>query len=192
MTRLRRLWPAGILLVSMALAFFQRNVVYDAVIVPLAYLSWLGKYYYTAIPQSFLWILLIVILFVTVAWNLVPEARPSRRKERFYKPAEGHIEALAVWIQKARTGNYFKWQLANRLGRIARRINETTGRRTGPGFTKDAVEKYLDAGLNNSFVDFPTPRYRFQHPGATPLDLDPKDVVDHLESQMELKRDRHS
>jgi uncharacterized membrane protein len=192
MTRLRWLLLAGMLGSSLTLAFFLRDIVYDVVVVPLAYLLWLGKYYYTAIPQIILWMILLVILFVTVALNFVPEARPSRRQERIRKTTEGQVEALAVWIHKARKSNYFKWQLANRLGRITRRINELTGRQVNSGSNKEAVEKYLDAGLNNSFVDFATPKNRFRHSIPTPLDLDPKDAVDYLESQMELRSDRHS
>lgn len=190
MTRVRWLSLTGILVISLVLAFFLRDVVYDALIVPLAYLFYLGKYYYTAIPQLFLWVLLLLLLFVFVAWNFIPEARPSPRKEQIRKPAEGQVAALTLWIYKARKGNYFKWQLANRLGRISRRINELSGQRANPG--GEAVENYLDAGLNHSFVDFPTSRNRFQPPTATALDLDPKDAVDYLESQMELRSDRHS
>ena len=192
MTRLRWLLLIGTLVISLSLAFFLRDVVYDVVVVPIAYLLWLGKYYYTAIPQIILWMILLAILFLTAALNFVPEAQPSKRKEHIHKPAEGQVEALAVWIHKARKGSYFKWQLANRLGRIARRLNELTGQQAKTSSNKEGVEKYLDAGLNNSFVDFATPKNRFRHSRPTPLELDPKEVVDYLESQMELRSDRHS
>ena len=192
MTRFRRLLVVGMLIISLTLAFFLRDIVHDAVIVPLAYLLWLGKIYYMAIPQSFLWVLLLIILFVIVALNFIPEAQPSKPKERMRKPPEGQVEALAVWIHKARKGNYFKWQLANRLGRIALGLNEIPEQQARAGSKTEAVEKYLDAGLNHSFVDFPAPRNRFQHPAPTPLDLDPKDAVEYLESQMEMRSDRHS
>jgi hypothetical protein len=192
MTRLRWLLLTGILSISLVLAFFLRDVVYDVFVIPLAYLLRLGKYYYTAIPQLFLWVLLLVLLLVSVTWSFIPEARPSRRKERRYKPAEGQVEALTVSIQKARKGNYFKWQLANRLGRIARRLNEFPDQRKVSSTSQQAVENYLDAGLNHSFVDFPTSRNLFQQPSATPLDLNPEVAVDYLESQMEQRSDRHS
>jgi energy-coupling factor transporter transmembrane protein EcfT len=191
MTRSRSFLLAGMLIISIVMGFFLRDVVYAAVVVPLAYLVWLGKYYYSAIPQLFLWALLLAVLFLTVTWNFLPEARPSQRKQLKRRPAEGQVEALAGWILKARKGNYFKWQLANRLGRIARRLTETSGQQTSSNAGNVAVEKYLDAGLNYSFVDFPGPRNRFHRPLPTPLDLDPKEAVDYLESQMELSRGRH-
>jgi energy-coupling factor transporter transmembrane protein EcfT len=191
MTGRRRLLLAGMVVISLVLAFFLRDAVYAAVIVPLAYLWWLGHYYYSAIPQVFLWALLLLLLFITVLWNFLPEARPSPRKPLKRGPAEGQVEALAVWILKARKGNYFKWQLANRLGRIARRLAEASGQQNKPVSGNEAVNKYLDAGLNYSFVDFPGPRKRFHRSPPTPLDLDPNEAVDYLESQMELRSDRH-
>ena len=191
MTWTRWFLLVGIAVISLVIAFFMRDVVYDLIIVPLAYLMWLGKIYYTAIPQIFLWGLLVLLLFIAVTWNFIPESRPSRRKELKRNPPEGQVEALTLWIQKAQKGNYFKWQLAYRLGRIARRINESDGKQAQRVEGTEALEKYFDAGLNNSFVDFPTPRNRFRLHAPTPLDMDPKVAVDYLESQMEQRSDRH-
>jgi hypothetical protein len=195
MTPPRRLLLGGMLAISLVLAFFLRDAVYASVIVPLAYLLWLGKYYYSAIPQLFLWAILLSVLFVTVLWNFLPAARVSQRKPVKRRSAEGEVETLAAWIRKSRKGNYFKWQLANRLGKIARRLAETSGqeagRDTNMGAGNGGVEKYLDAGINYSFVDFPGPKNRFHHPPPTTLDLDPKEAVEYLESQLELRRGRH-
>jgi energy-coupling factor transporter transmembrane protein EcfT len=191
MTPRRRLLLAGMPVALIVFAFFMRDVVYAAVIVPLAYLLWLGKYYYSAVPQVFLWVLLLVVLLIVVTWNFLPEPRPSQRKRPRRKPAEGQIEVLAGWIHKSRKGNYFKWQLANRLGRIARRLTEISGQPADPASGNAAVDKYIDAGLNYSFVDFPAPKNRFERSRPTALDLDPKEAVDYLESQMELRHARH-
>jgi energy-coupling factor transporter transmembrane protein EcfT len=182
---------AGMLVISLVLAFFLRDVVYATVIVPVAYLLWVGRYYYFAIPQLFLWVILLIIIFITVIWNFLPEPRSSKRKPLKSRPAAGQVEALSEWILKSRKGNYFKWQLANRLGRISRRLAETSGDQLGSDPRNEAVDKYLDAGINYSFVDFPSPRNRFHRKEPTPLDLDPKEVVDYLESQMEQRRGRH-
>lgn len=191
MTRSRWLILAGILIISLTLAFFLRDVVYATIILPLAYLLWLGKYYYSAIPQLFLWAFLLIVIFLTAIWNFLPEAQPGQRKQLKRRMAEGQVEALAAWIRKSRKGNYFKWQLANRLGRIARRLVELSGEHPRFGSGNVAVDNYFDAGTNYSFVDFPGPKNLFHRPASTPLDLDPKQAVDHLESLMELRRDRH-
>jgi energy-coupling factor transporter transmembrane protein EcfT len=191
MTRSHRLMLVGIIIISLVLAFFLRDVVYATIILPLAYMLWLGKYYYSAIPQLLLWALLLIVIFLTVIWNFLPETRSNQRKQLKRRAAEGQVEALAAWIRKSRKGNYFKWQLANRLGRIARRLAELSGEHTRFVSGNEAVDNYLDAGMNYSFVDFPGPKNRFHRTAPTPLDLDPEKAVDHLESQMELRRGRH-
>lgn len=185
MSRLR--WPLllAIVILSALLGYFLRDVVYQVVIMPFAYVLWILSFYYSAIPQWVVWTVLLVILFLSVIWNLIPDERPSSRKLRVIHRPEGEVEALAVWIRKSRRGNYFKWQLANRMGRVARRLDELAGSRGLPACEDARVEKYLDAGLNYSFVDFPTRRGWFEPAPQTPLDIDPRTVADYLESLME-------
>ena len=191
MRRLR--WPAvtAILLASALLGYLLRDVIYELVVVPLAYLLWVLNFYYSALPQWVVWVVVLALLFLAAAWNLIPEPRPAGRKEPTRRRQQGEVEALAVWIGKARQGNYFKWQLANRIARIARRLDELAG----PGERRPAagadVEQYLDAGLNYSFVDFPAARHPFGRARRTPLDLDPRRAADYLESQMESSRERN-
>ena len=98
-------------------------MIYDVVIVPLAYVLWLGKLYYSAIPQWILWSVLLVAADSWPSYGICfRRAGPRAGKNRSASRPEGPVEALAVWIVKSRHGNYFKWQLANRLGRIARRL----------------------------------------------------------------------
>ena len=185
-----RRWPLllGILVFSALLGYFLRDVVYQLVVVPIAYLLWLLYYYYSLLPQGLIWTVMLAILLVAALWNLLPDApRGGRKPERRRQP-EGEVEALVTWLEKARRGNYFKWQLANRMGRVARRLGELAGGRLPPA--DPAVEKYLDAGMNHSFVDFPTPRGLLPRATQTPLDLDPKSVADYLESLMEKRSDR--
>jgi hypothetical protein len=171
--------------ISFVLAFFLRDVMYEAVIVPLAYILWLLKFYYSALPQWLLWTLLIAALFFALLWNLLPESKPRRRREQTRRLIEGQVESLATWIAKSRHGNYFKWQLANRLGRIARGLDDSASSSALVPSGDEAVDRYLDAGLNYSFVDFPSRGNRFQRAPRTPLDLDPSKVADYLESRME-------
>ena len=190
MSRFRWRLLVAIGVISVLLAFFLRDTVYGLVVVPLAYLFWLANFYYSAVPQWILWVVLLIIIFIAVSWNLIPEVHSSSRRERQRGRSEGQVEALAIWIRKARQGNYFKWQLANRFGQIARRLDESSDWPAGQASALPAVEQYIDAGLNHSFVDFPTPRNRFQRMEPTPLDLDPHVVADYLESQLEKDHDR--
>ncbi len=187
-----RPWPlvAGMVIVSLGIAFALRGVIYQTVIVPLAYAWWVIGLYYSSVPQAILWTILLALLLLSVLWSLVPELHLPGGRDTPRSLPEGQVEALAVWLRKSRDGNYFKWQLANRLGRIARSLGEDSsggGRVHAPD---EAVERYLDAGLNYSFVDFPSRRNRFQSAPRTPLDADPKKVAEYLESQMEKTSDR--
>ena len=182
----KRRWRIFIfgLLLSAVLAFFLRDVVHSVLIVPLAYLAWVGAIYYSFIPQVIIWIIVLITLTVILLANFVPEPRFIKPRKEKVKPIQGQVEALANWMIKAPEGIYFKWLIAHRLGGIARGLNEMSGRQSRVQVGEEAVKKYLDAGLNTSFVDYPRPAYPFQRPARTVMDLDPKDAVDYLESQL--------
>jgi hypothetical protein len=132
------------------------------------------------------WSALIFVASIAILMQLIPEPGASTVAQKHGARPQGPVESLAIWIVRARTSTYFKWQLANRLGRIARRLRDP---RVEPGREAShavAVAAYLTAGIENSFVDFPSPPRRLQRHQATPLDLDPVKVVDHLESEMEI------
>ena len=192
---MKRLWLGiGAAIFLLGAAYFLRDAIYQTVIIPLAYLFWLAKFYYSAVPQVILWGLLLVILFMIVFSNLLPEFSSSPKKEPKHGPENGQVETLARWIVKSEKGTYFKWQIANRLGRIELGLRETSERRSRfqpvlsevEASRNDAVEKYLEAGVNTSFVDYPN-----RKSASTPLDVNPKEVVDYLETQLEMSRGRH-
>lgn len=189
MTHRRWLLLGGVLVVSMLLALFLRDTIFDLVVVPIAYLLWVGATYYAAIPQAWLWVLLIAILVLVLLWNLIPEPARSRRKERRLRTPEGRVEEVAIELRRLGDGNYFKWQLANRLGHIARELNDGSAAETSQS---REVEAYFDAGLKHSFVDFPTRHNWFGRQTPTTLDVDLHRVVDHLEAQMERSRGRRA
>ncbi len=179
-----------ILAISGVFGYVLRDVIYQLVIVPLAYFLWVLNFYYSALPQWLVWVIVISALFLVMVWNLIPDAKPSKGTEPVRHRTQGEVEALTIWIAKAAQGNYFKWQLANRLGHIARRLEERSGQGGRQPSGDPEVERYLDAGLNYSFVDFPTPRNPLAPVRHTPLDLDPRKAADYLESQMESTSER--
>ena len=110
------------------------------------------------------------------------------------KPAQGQVMEMFQWLEKSwHGGSYYKWLVANRLGRIAREIlaqreGQPISRRFGRLQGRDwrpsqKIDDYLDIGLNGSFADFPRPRFR-ETPKPTPLDADPKQVIEYLEDEM--------
>jgi hypothetical protein len=187
----RWILAVGGLIFSLMLAFFLRQPVHDFLVVPLAYTAWLLSSLYASVPQLILWSVLLLLACVGILSQLLPEPGPSSRASRRRPPQLGQVESLAIWILRARTSNYFKWQLANRLGRIAHKLAAPPATLTGQNSRPTAVAAYLSAGVEHSFVDFPAPRHRWQRPRVTPLDLDPVEAVEALESQMEIGHGRH-
>lgn len=178
----------AVLICSLILAYLLRDVIYSVVIVPLAYTLWLAGLVYRAVPQLIKWVVLLVILGLAMIWRLIPDLPDATKPRLPGRSVEGRLQALAFGIHRARNSNYFKWQLANRLGRLARRISETTNR-AADGNGSAPINRYLNAGVNQSFVDFPTPRGPFARRQPTPLDIDPGEIIAYLESRLELNHD---
>ncbi len=190
MRRFRWVLFGIVLLASAILAYWLRDVIYDLIVVPLAYTLWLLELVYVAVPQLVKWVVLLVLLSLGIIWRLIPDLSvvPAPRPRK--RPIEGRLASLAIGLQRARASNYFKWQIANRLGRLARRVLDSPAYPAALDRAEDPVSRYLDAGLNHSFVDYPTPRNRFAARPRTPLDLDPSEVVAFLESGMDMSHDR--
>jgi hypothetical protein len=183
------------------LAFILRDVVEQLIIVPLAYLWWLLRLYYSSFPQFILWVLLVVAVIYSAFKSLVPEVRYRTAFKAAPKPIQGQIELLVEWMEKSqRGGSYYKWLVANRLGKAAREIlaqrdglsaSKKFGRLEGRNWNpSQRIRDYLEIGLNGSFADFPRPSLFWQTPKPTPLDVDPKQVIEYLEDEMEIAREK--
>ncbi len=195
MKRVRIFALVGALLVALVLAFALQDVIRKTVILPMAYLWWILDLYYDAFPQIILWIVLVVFVAMLFFGSLNAHDTYGLREEHGTKPSHGPVEGLAVSLEKAHRGIYVKWQIAHRLGKLARDLLIQRGDRDsakvlGPLTGRDwhpaqAVDAYLDVGLNGSFADYPNSSWPFRRPRPTPLDLDIKQAVEFLEAQME-------
>jgi hypothetical protein len=183
------------LVVVVFLAFFLQDTIQRIVVTPLAYLWWLLKLVFTAISQLLWWILLLAILIVIVIASLVSWISIGNKSEEPAKPAQGNLEILAGWITKAMKGNYYKWRIANRLAKLwgeisghvenRSRLTHSEGSNSIDRQPPEAVQRYLKAGMGESFVDYPLPSLPFMRKQVTPFDLDVNEVVEFLESLME-------
>ena len=104
----------GAAIFLLAAAYFLRDAIYQTVIIPLAYLFWLAKFYYSAVPQVILWGSLLVLLFMIIFANLIPGPSSKPREVKKYRLEKGQIETLTGWLVKADKGTYFKWQIAKK------------------------------------------------------------------------------
>jgi len=181
------------LLLAALLAFGLRDVIERSVILPLAYLWWFAGLLFHSVPQWLVWIALCTLALFTVLGGILPTGQFHSRKPPTAKPARGQIESLADWIGRAPGGIYYKWLVANRLGKLAR---ELLAQREGHGSTHRfgrlvgsdwqppaAIDAYLESGLNGSFAEYPRSRWPWSAPVKTPLDMNPEQVIEYLEVQ---------
>jgi hypothetical protein len=104
-----------------------------------------------------------------------------------------------MWFKQREGGTYYKWLVANRLGKLAQRmlIQQEGGRprsvfaplTSADWQTEPDLQAYLETGLHGSFADYPARTVLFRPSPRTPLDLDAGLVVRFLESKMEIHRD---
>jgi len=197
---MRRRWAAlaGVMVIATLLAFPLRGAVHEAIIVPVAYLMWVLGLLYHSLSQAIWWVILAVLVLFILAKSLAPQLRPPGKVLPSSKPALGQVQTLAGWLNKSGSGIYFKWLIANRLGKLAYQILLQRGNEkprsvfeplTGPDWHPSAdLQNYLQSGLHRSFADFPNPRKFFAPPPKTPLDLEINKAVDFLESQIDDTR----
>jgi hypothetical protein len=180
------------IVLSAVLAFAARDLVYGLLVLPLSYAAWQLGVLFRAVPQLVWWTGVVVTIALVLGWQLVPEIRPAVRGGVPSPPLTGEVETAARWLRRSRRSTYFKWQLAHRLSRVSRKLIELGGRGSEVGPHNSQVEAYIAAGMNNSFVDFPAPRHPLARPKVTPLDVDPGEVVDYIESQSLMNEGNHA
>jgi hypothetical protein len=197
MNRRRLLVIAGVLIAAGLLAFSFADTVREAVILPIAYFFWRAAQLYHAIPQQLVWAVLVVAAIYFAAMTLL-DLSLEGGDEKKHPVWHGQIETLARSLDHRGEGFYFKWQVANLLGELALDIltyqeRLLPGRRLqGRGWEPPgAVRRYLDAGLNTTFAEYPTAG-RFGRTVPTPnFDVDLDLVLDYLEGQLEVDEDDH-
>ena len=176
MTRLRRaLILLGALVIAALLAFPLRETIHDSVVVPAAFIGWNLNLIYLSFSQGIWWWVIVFVVFLMVFASLLPRSSFPHRVETAAKSHQGQVQGLAVWLQKAEGGVYFKWLIANKLGKLAHQIllyRESGKERSvfAPLMGEDwqptpELQEYLEKGLHGSFAEFPNTKLPF---GARP------------------------
>ena len=183
-----------IAVIAALLAFPFREAAYHLLVIPLAYLFWLLGLFYRSINQSIWWIGIALVTLLVLGTSLLPEIKPKREKIDLQREERGGVESLARALAKSNQGTYFKWVVANRLGKLAHQLlslrehgkpRAPFAPLTGEGWDPpEDVRQYLERGLQGSFADFPTASWRnLKKKKKTALDLDVKKAMEFLESQ---------
>ncbi len=197
--RKRWLTLTAALALAGVLAFSLQDVILRVLIIPTAYLGWLVGIYYHTLPQILIWALAVSVIILMMVDSLIPAGGLPSHKRTPTISTRGNLASLTDWIVKAPGGVYYKWLIANRLGRIAREtLDQRDVRASLPGqgalqgkdwSPSEAIRSYLEAGLNGSFADYPRESWPWKRQESSPLDLDPQEVIAYLESQMEQNHD---
>ena len=184
-------------LVAAAMAYYLQDLVRSALFEPLSYLLWGFNILYQSIAQLVYWVLLVVGITLMAFGSLYGKDRARELVKEETIPSRGPLETAARQISRTGKGIYYKWLIANRMGKLARSIlvlrsgqvvashDPLEGRDWNP---PDEVATYLVSGLMRTFADFPRQR-RFSRPPETPFDIDLNQVIAYLESQMENHRE---
>jgi hypothetical protein len=207
----------ALVLAALVMAVLLRDVVEMVIIRPMAYLLWLLSIIYRIIPQPVLWLGLVLLMSYLMLGRMIKGVRLGGEVEVPHRKVLGPVADMANLIERKDGGIYFKWKIARSLAMIAVEIEELRTHQRPRQLVFDEqvvssrVRKYLDAGLNTSFSDYPLARSWFvpgwlmnvlrkylpsnfskltdQSAQPTPFDGDIGPVVDFLESQMENNND---
>lgn len=202
MTPVRRgLILIAALVIAGIMAFPLRETIYGIVVIPLAYLAWNLNLVYQTLSQGVWWWVVALVVFFMLAFSLMPQPQPRSRGGPKSQPPQGQVETLSVWLRRAESGTYFKWLIANRLGKLAYQIllHRESGRPrsvfaplVGVDWEPNkALREYLETGLHGSFADFPSGRPFSPHQ-TTPLDFKVAEAVDFLELQVDHRNSARS
>ena len=194
----RRLILLGVFfLVAAGMAYYLQDLVRSALFVPISFLWWGFNIMYQSVAQLVYWVLLVVGVTLMAFGSLYGKDRTRKLVKEETIPLRGPLETTARQISRTGYGVYYKWLIANRMGKLARSIlslrNGQADRPNRPLAGEDwnppaEVEAYLNSGLMRTFADFPRQK-RFSRPPGTPFDIDLNQVISYLESQMENQRD---
>lgn len=176
-------WKLLILLgiIAAVMAYGARDAVQNLIVLPLAYLLWQLRGLLAGVAQLIQWGIVVMLMVLVMAWQLVPRLAPRRQTMATPGAREGNVHATALCLVRARSSNYFRWQLAHRLGRVAGQLGGSSGVDPKAASLPPSIARYLDAGLNHSFVDYAARRVSFTPRPASPMNLDPEEVVRYLE-----------
>ena len=193
-------WPrwlaiVGIVIGALLLMFPLRGVVIQLIVIPLAYLLYVLELWYLSIPQSVWWFAIVIVVLILIGSSLLIETRQRRKLIEPKKFERGRVEHLAMAIRKSQKGTYYKWLVANTLGRLAYQIlvqNDHGKPRSvfspleADGWNPPPeVRDYLETGLHGSFTELPTHTWaRYIRRDRTVLDHDVSKVVEFLESNL--------
>jgi hypothetical protein len=194
-TKLRNWILLGVLVVvAVLLAPFMQVMIEYLIIEPIAYYGWRLKRMSAIIPQEYYWLFIIASIAVVVFFSILRSIVLNQTEDQHQAPQKGQVEELANHIQRTQKSTYFKWMMANKLAKLAVNILSHQNANNGDEHRDfstviwdppQETKKYLETGLNSSFMEYHPKRRFFKRKRETPFDVDLNTIIDYLESEME-------
>lgn len=174
--RKRLLLPAGLvlLLLTLLLALALQGFARDVLLVELVRAYWEVRTLFESLPQVAVWAVLLVALLAMAARSLYRGRRPSQESPREERATPGQVWDLALQIQHASKGDYFKWSLARYLGDLACEIMARQQRATA-----EQLRRRLRAGT----LELPPAIRGYLEYGRGPLSVTPAGLLSRLRAR---------
>jgi hypothetical protein len=190
----------GLLLAGL-LAILLKGLMQEAIIQPLLYQLWILRLYIDSIPQLVLWVLFIGVALLIAGSSLLARRRQTELGRAVELERLGQVAAWAEQVRLA-TGQkgYFQGRLARRLGQIALEVLSQNKRQPSEAIREELKAGQLEAPgpIRDYFQAGLTVRPATLLSGlsqsllwlrrASPLDLNPEEVVTFLEDQLRGSR----
>ena len=183
-----------VLILAGFLGFLIQDFVREVIVTPFLYIFWYVTLFLKSLPEFLFWGIFILITLIIAIKSLpgpediIEQRRVGKRNQ------EGSVALWSRLIHHAEKGGYSKWQMAQLLSKLTWDILGD-----GERLSIQQIDKRLKAGdldlppeIKAYFRAGILPYYpvsRFQHffqarREATPLDLDPEEVVRYLERKL--------
>jgi hypothetical protein len=201
----KRLLPFLLILALTAfLALVVGGTARELLIAPIRRILWVWFLIFRAIPQPLFWAVLLTTTVFLAARSLIKLQKHRLRAEKTPMKHPRRVQLLARWIHYATRGYYFKRRLAQHLGELAVETLAYRRRLTGEQVREDLKADELDAPPDvRAYIQAATTRLSLTPAGllsrlvrrvqlgaqASPLDIDPENVVRFLERQLEVQHD---
>ena len=186
-----------VVLIAALMAYFLQDLIHSVLLMPISYLWYVMNLLYLSVAQIVLWFVLVVLFTLVGFGSLYGKLGSRKDSDEDFLPKHGPVGIAARQIARSREGIYYKWLIANRLGKLARSVlMQRIGHDRvlenglfGPDWQPPVeVQAYLESGLNLTFADFPRRRL-FHRRSDGPLDIDVEQVLTFLDSQVEQIHD---
>ena len=182
------------LVLAALFGFLVRDFVREVIVQPFLYVIWFITLFLRSLPQFFFWIVFVLLALFVAARSL--RGRKQVAQKVYREPAQlgGPVAVWARLIHHAERGGYSRWQLAQSLAKLTWDIFGD-----GERLTAQQIDARIKAGqlklppeIQAYFAASMTPyqptsrfrRFLLGKGSATPLDLNPEQVVAHLEDKL--------